>query len=269
MSQIHKTAIIEPGAKIGKNVIIGPYCVVGPNVNLADEVTLKSHVVVDGRTTIGSGTVVYPFASLGMAPQDLKYEGEDAELIIGSNNIIREHVTMNIGTAGDLMKTIVGNNCLFMMSSHVAHDCVVGDNVILANNATLGGHVRLGNFVILGGLSAVHQFVKIGEYSMIGGLSGVVRDLAPYSMVIPDYPSLSGINAVGLKRGGFSPEEIRNIKKAYDMLFDDSRTLSESVAKLEEVFAGDKAIERIVAFFKNESSRGFLTPRNYHGKIKS
>ena len=269
MSQIHKTAIIEPVAKIGKDVVIGPYCIVGPHVSLADGVILKSHAVVEGRTTIGENTKVYPFASLGLAPQDLKYGGEDAELIIGSNNTIREHVTMNIGTAGDLMKTIVGDNCLFMMSSHVAHDCIVGNNVILANNATLGGHVRLGNFVILGGLSAVHQFVHVGDHVMVGGMSGVVRDVPPYSMIIPDYPNLSGINAVGLKRAGFSPDEIRNIKKAYEILFEGSMTLAESVDKVQEIFKGDKVVAKIVEFLKNESSRGFLTTKSYHGKIKS
>ena len=169
---IHPHAIVDPAARIGASVTIGPFCVVGPDVVLEDGVRLHSHVVVEGRTRIGPGTQIFPFASIGHAPQDLKYHGEPSELIIGANNRIREHVTMNPGTEGGGMVTKVGDNCLFMMASHVAHDCIVGNNVILANNATLGGHVTVGDHAILGGLSAVHQFVRIGAHAMIGGMSG-------------------------------------------------------------------------------------------------
>jgi len=269
MSNIHNTAIIETGAHIGSNVNIGPYCVVGKNVTLRDNVTLKSHVVVEGDTKVGKNTIIYPFASIGHAPQDLKFSGEKSELIIGENNIIREYVTMNPGTAGDIMKTIVGDNCLFMMSSHVAHDCIVGNNVILANNATLGGHVKVGDFVIIGGLSAVHQFVSIGDYAMIGGMSGISKNVPPYSMIVPEYPFIEGLNLVGLKRKGFSKDEIRDISKAYELLFDVSRTINESIQEIEKTFQGSKAIERMLSFLKAESTRGLTTPRHYHDKVKS
>ena len=269
MSQIHNTAIIEDGAQIGSNVSVGPYCVIGKHVKLGDNVVLHSHVVVTNRTTIGNNTSIYPFASIGHSPQDLKYDGEESELIIGENNTIREYVTMNPGTAGDLMKTVIGNNCLFMMSSHIAHDCIVGNNVILANNATLGGHVKIGDFVIIGGMSAVHQFVNIGEHAMIGGMSGVSKNIPPYAIMIPEYPSIEGINIVGLKRRGFSKDDIRDIKKAYEILFDHSQNMSESIKTIEDTFKGHKVIDRILHFLKLESSRGISTPKHYYDKIKS
>ncbi len=166
---IHQTAIIAPGAQIPKSAAIGPYCVIGPDVQLGERVRLVSHVHIEGRTIIGEGTTIYPFASLGTPPQDLKYEGEKSELIIGKNNTIREHVTMNPGTKHGAMKTVIGDNCLFMMATHVAHDCVIGNNVIMANNATLAGHVHVGDYAVLGGLSAVHQFVRIGAHAIVGG----------------------------------------------------------------------------------------------------
>jgi UDP-N-acetylglucosamine acyltransferase len=171
MTNIHPTAVIDASASIGKDVSIGPYCVVGPCVQLDDAVTLKAHVIVDGSTVVGAGTTIYPFASIGSAPQDLKYKGEPSLLIIGRNNTIREHVTMNPGTAGGALRTVIGNNCLFMVGTHVAHDCVIGDHVVMANNATLGGHVRVGDHVVIGGLAAVHQFIRIGAFAVIGGTS--------------------------------------------------------------------------------------------------
>jgi len=269
MSQIHKTAIIEPGAQIGKNVEIGPYSIVGKHVKLGDNVKLKSHVVVENRTTIGENTIIYPFASIGHCPQDLKYSGEESELIIGKNNVIREHVTMNPGTAGDLMKTIVGDNCLFMMSSHVAHDCVVGNNVILANNATLGGHVKIGNFVILGGMSAIHQFTKIGDYSMIGGMSGVKYDVPPYTMIVAEDPYVAGINVVGLKRKNFSKQNIKEVQEAYDILFQSSQNMAESIKQIEQKFSNNESVEKILYFLKSESSRGICKPKNYYENIRS
>src|ERR1700739_1226866 len=182
MPQIHPTAIVAPGAMLAEDVVIGPYCVVGDNAVLGPRVTLRSHVVVDGRTTIGEGTRVFPFASIGLEPQDLKYRGERSELVIGRNNTIREYVTMNPGTEGGGMVTRIGDDCLFMVGAHVAHDCQIGDHVIMANNATLGGHVTLGDYVVIGGLSAVHQFVRIGAHAMIGGMSGVENDVIPFGM---------------------------------------------------------------------------------------
>ena len=192
MQVIHPTAIVEPGARLAERVSIGPYCVVGAEVELQDGVELISHVAVAGRTVVGAETRVFPFASIGHQPQDLKYQGEPSRLEIGRRNIIREHVTMNPGTTGGGMLTRVGDGCLFMVGAHVAHDCAVGDSVIMANNATLAGHVRIGDFAILGGLSAVHQYVRIGKHAMIGGVTGVERDVIPYGQVVGDRARLVG-----------------------------------------------------------------------------
>ncbi len=269
MSNIHKTAIIEEGATIGSNVSIGPYCVIGKDVILHDNVELKSHVVIENKTTIGENTIIFPFASIGHAPQDLKYSGEKSELIIGSNNVIREYVTMNPGTSGDNMKTIVGNNCLFMASSHVAHDCIVGNNVILANNATLGGHVHLGDFVILGGMAAIHQFTKIGSHAMVGGMSGVKNDIPPYTMVIAEEPYVAGINIVGLKRRGFSRDDIKDIKQAYDILFSNTQNMVDAIKTIESSFSNKPSVSHILHFLKMESTRGISKPKNYYEELKS
>jgi len=204
MPKIHPTAIIAPGARLADDVAIGPYCVVGEHVSLGSGVSLLAHVVIEGRTTIGAGTRIFPFASIGFEPQDLKYRGEESSLEIGSNNTIREYVTMNPGTAGGGMVTRVGNNSLFMVGVHIAHDCQVGDGVVMANNATLAGHVVIEDHAILGGLSAVHQFCRIGRHAMVGGLSAVVRDVIPYGQATGDRARLSGVNIVGMQRSGFS-----------------------------------------------------------------
>ncbi|MCK4938928.1 MAG: acyl-ACP--UDP-N-acetylglucosamine O-acyltransferase, partial [Rhodospirillaceae bacterium] len=212
MTNIHPTAIVEDGAKIGDEVEIGPYSVIGPNVTIESGVKIFSHVVVGGVTSIGSGTRIFPFASIGSEPQDLKYGGEVSRLEIGSNNTIREHVTMNPGTEGGGLLTKVGDNCLFMVGAHVAHDCQIGNNVILVNNATLAGHVEVGEFAIIGGLSAVHQFARIGKHAMLGGMSGAESDVIPYGMVIGNRGGLSGLNLVGIKRRGFDRETIHSLR---------------------------------------------------------
>jgi UDP-N-acetylglucosamine acyltransferase len=260
-TQIHPTAVIESGAELGQDVKIGPYCVVGPNVKLGDNVQLKSHVAVDGYTTIGDSTVVFPFASLGHAPQDLKYMGEKSELVIGKNNKIREHVTMNPGTQGDRMKTIVGDNCLFMMSSHVAHDCIVGNNVILANNATLAGHVEVGDYVIVGGLSAIHQFVRIGSYAMIGGMSGVEHDVIPFGLVKGERAHLAGLNYVGLERRGFTKEQVQALMKAFKSIFEGNGTLAERTAKAANDYKDEQAVMRVIDFIKAKEGRSVLQPK--------
>ena len=219
MPKIHPTAIVAPGAELAETVSIGPYCVIGSDVRLGERVELLSHVVVEGRTSVGEGTRIFPFASIGHQPQDLKYHGEPSTLEIGSNNQIREYVTIQPGTEGGGMLTRVGDNCLFMASAHVAHDCIVGDNVIMANNATLAGHVVVGEYAFLGGLSAVHQFVRIGKHAMVGGMSGVEADIIPFGMVIGNRAYLSGLNIVGLKRRGFSRDEIHALRNAYRLLF--------------------------------------------------
>ncbi len=259
-SDIHPTAVIEEGAKIGSGCSIGPYCVVGPHVVLGDNITLKSHVVVDGHTTIGEGTVIYPFASIGTAPQDLKYDGEPSELIIGKNNTIREHATMNPGTATGGMKTVVGDNGLFMMATHVAHDCQIGDNVIMANNATLGGHVSVGDRVLIGGLAAVHQFVRIGAFAVIGGMSGVESDVIPFGRVKGERASLAGLNIVGLERGGFDKVQIKKIQSAFKNIFNGDGNLDERIEQVAKDNQGDDLVEKIVDFARNREKFGLCQP---------
>ncbi|WP_044560038.1 acyl-ACP--UDP-N-acetylglucosamine O-acyltransferase [Azospirillum sp. B4] len=257
---IHPTAMVDPAAQIGAGVTIGPFCVVGPHVTLGDGVDLKSHVVVEGRTQVGAGTVIYPFASIGHAPQDLKFKGEPAELIVGRNNRIREHVTMHIGTEGGGMVTRVGDGCLFMASSHVAHDCIVGDNVILANNATLGGHVEVGDNAILGGLSAVHQWVRIGAHAMIGGMSGVESDVIPYGLVKGDRAFLAGLNLVGLTRRGFSREDVAALRTAFDGIFGHEGTLADRMAAVESAHPAP-VVGEVLAFIRGRGGRALCQPR--------
>ncbi len=260
MNKIHPTAIIEDGAMIGIGTEIGAYCCIGSEVVLGDNTKLESHVVLSGATLIGEGTHIYPFASIGHSPQDLKYKGEKSRLEIGTNNIIREYVTMNPGTAGGGLLTKVGDNCLFMMSSHVAHDCTVGDNVILVNNATLGGHVSIGDFAIIGGLAAVHQFVRIGRHAMIGGCSGVENDVIPYGSVVGNRAYLSGLNLVGLKRRGFSREIIHDLRRAYRLLFSLEGTQAERMADVSDLFSGIEPVIEVLDFMGAESSRSICQP---------
>lgn len=258
---IHKTAIIEDGAKISENVTIGAFCVIGSNVVIADNVKIKSHVVIEGYTEIGENTIIYPFASIGTAPQDLKYSGEKSHLIIGKNNVIREYVTMNPGTKGDKLLTKVGDNCLFMIGAHIAHDCVIGNNVILANNATLAGHVKVGNHAIIGGLSAVHQFVRIGNNAMIGGMSGIENDVIPFGQANGERATLAGINLVGLKRANFEREEISEVRKAYNLLFCDEGTLKERIEKASKEFSDNKLVKQIIEFIEKNGSRAICQPK--------
>ncbi len=218
-AQIHPTAIINQGAMIGENVLIGPFCVIGSNVTLDDGVQLISHVCVDGLTHIGRNSVVYPFASIGHNPQDLKYNGEPSTVTIGVKTIIREYVTIQPGTQGGGMKTVVGDGCLLMVGVHVAHDCIVGNDVIMANYATLAGHVVVDDHVIIGGLSAVKQFVRIGAYAMIGGMSGVEKDVVPYALVMGERANLHGVNILGMKRNGFSNAAIQQVQHIYQHIF--------------------------------------------------
>ncbi len=258
---IHETAIVAPEAKLGSDVKIGPYCVIGENVSLGDRVEIKSHVVVEGHTEIGEDTVIYPFASIGHAPQDLKYKGEDTKLVIGKRNRIREHVTMNPGTGEDKGETVIGDDCLFMMGAHVAHDCIVGNQVILANNATLAGHVHIGNYVILGGLSAVHQFVRIGDYAFIGGMSGVEHDVIPYGLVKGDRAYLAGLNYVGLERRGFDKDQITLLLKAFRELFKGNGTLAERIAAVAQENANDDFVMTMVNFIQSRENRALCLPR--------
>ncbi|MGB9154229.1 MAG: acyl-ACP--UDP-N-acetylglucosamine O-acyltransferase [Alphaproteobacteria bacterium] len=259
---IHPTAIIEPGAQIGADVSIGPFCTVGANVKLGDRVQLISHVVVGGRTSIGADTVVYPFASLGLRPQDLKFKNEDSALEIGTANQIREYVTMHPGTEGGGMLTRVGNKGLYMVGSHVAHDCKIGDNVVLANNATLAGHVTVGDFVIIGGLSAVHQFVRIGSFAIIGGMSGVEKDVIPFGLVKGERAHLSGLNMVGLERRGFAREDVRALRSAYRMLFAPEGTLAERIEETASHYKEQAQVAQIVEFIRAADGRPICQPKS-------
>jgi UDP-N-acetylglucosamine acyltransferase len=258
---VHPTAIVHPKAELGQGVSIGAYCIVGEDVVLHDRVQLMSHVVIDGRTTIGSDSVIYPFASLGQIPQDLKYKGEPATLEIGARNRIREHVTMNIGTEGGGMVTRIGDDGLFMVNAHVAHDCILGNRVIMANNATLAGHIEVGDFAFLGGMSAVHQFVRIGQSAMVGGMTGVEQDVIPFGLVTGDRARLTGLNLVGMERRGFPREDIQGVRSAYRMLFGPDGTLAERIEEVARAFAGNPYVRQIIEFARAKSSRGLCQPR--------
>ncbi|MCR9255019.1 MAG: acyl-ACP--UDP-N-acetylglucosamine O-acyltransferase [Alphaproteobacteria bacterium] len=265
MAFIHPTAIIETGATLASGAHVGPFCVVGKDVTIETGVKLHSHVVLGGITHIGANTEVYPFASLGLAPQDLKYAGEPSRLEIGENNTIREHVTMNPGTEGGGMLTKVGDNCLFMVGAHVAHDCHIGNNVILANNATIAGHVVIEDYAIIGGLSAIHQFCRIGRHAMVGGMSGVERDVIPYGSVMGDRARLAGLNLVGLKRRQFERETIDHLRAAYRLLFAEEGTLKERVETVSGMFTGNEPIDEILGFVGAKTSRGICLPTQTGG----
>ena len=258
---VHPTAVVAPGAEIAASAEIGPFCVIGEHVKLGERVKLHSHVVVEGRTTIGDDTQVYPFASLGHRPQDLKYHGEPSRLEIGARNMIREHVTMNPGTEGGGMLTSVGDDCLFMASAHVAHDCHLGNHVILVNNATLGGHVHIGDYAIMGGLSAAHQFVRIGRHAMIGGMTGVEADIIPYATVTGNRAHLSGLNLVGLKRRGYDRDAIHALRNAYRLLFAPEGTMAERVEDVAEQYQAVPLVMEIVDFIRADSSRSICQPK--------
>ena len=261
MTDIHPTAIVAEGAELGRDVSVGPYCTIGANVRLDDGVSLVSHVVVGGNTEIGANTRIFPFAVIGLEPQDKKFRGGNTRLIVGANNTIRESVTMHPGTVGGGGVTRVGNNCLFMVNTHVAHDCVVGDHIIMANNSVLGGHVVLGDYVILGGNSAIHQFVRIGRHAMVGGMSGSETDIIPYGSVMGLREGLSGLNLIGLRRRGFTRDEIHALRTAYRLLFAEEGTLTERVADVAEMYRDNEAVMEIVEFIRADSARSICQPR--------
>jgi UDP-N-acetylglucosamine acyltransferase len=261
MEMIHPTALIDPSARVGDGVKIGPYSVVGAEVELGDNVELISHAVVTGRTRLGAGTTVYPFASIGHPPQDMKYDGEPSSLEIGENNVIREHVTINPGTAGGDMVTRIGEGCLFMVGAHVAHDCMIGDHVVLANNATLGGHVKIGEWAIIGGMTAIHQYVRIGRHAIVGGMTGVEHDVIPYGSVVGDRGRLAGLNLIGLKRRGFGRDTIHDLRRAFRLLFADEGTMTERVSDVSELFIENEPVMDIVNFIQVESSRSICQPK--------
>ena len=258
----HPTAVIEAGAKLGPGVKIGPYCVVGAEVELADDVELISHVVVAGRTTIGPRTKLFPFASIGHQPQDLKYKGEPSTLTIGADCIIREGVTINPGTEGGGMVTVVGDRCAFLANSHVGHDCHVGSNVVFSNNVMLAGHCTVGDFAILGGGAAVIQFARVGEHAFLGGMSGLENDLIPYGMALGNRAHLSGLNIIGLQRRGFSRTDIQDLRRAYRQLFAAEGTLVERMEDVAQQFKDHPIVQEILEFIRAGGKRSLCTPKD-------
>jgi UDP-N-acetylglucosamine acyltransferase len=262
---IHPTAIVEKGAKLGPGVRIGPLCHIGPQVEVGESSRLYSHVVLAGRTTVGPRAKIFPFASIGHEPQDLKYSGEATSLTIGADCIIREGVTMNPGTAQDSAQTIVGDHCVFLANSHVAHDCRIGSNVILSNNVMLAGHCTIGDFVIIGGGAGVHQFVRIGAHAFVGGLSGVENDVIPYGMALGNRAHLAGLNIVGLRRRAFTRDQIHDLRRAYRLLFANEGTLKERVGDVAEEFGKHPIIHEILDFIREGGDRAICTPRDGPG----
>ena len=256
---IHKTAIVDLNAKISKNVSIGPYSVIGPNVQIGEGTVVQSHVIISGNTVIGSNNKIYPFASIGSDPQDLKFKGENTFLEIGDNNKIREYVTINPGTEGGGGKTQVGNNCLFMVSSHIAHDCIVGNNVILANNVPLGGHAQVDDNAIIGGNSAVQQFTRVGKFAMIGGMCGVVRDVIPYGIAHGNRSILQGLNLIGLRRKNIPNKEILSLSEAYKVIFK-NENLTENLSNLSNDLRKNELVSEVVNFIEKDKKRPICTP---------
>ena len=256
---INNTAIIDSNAKISKNVSIGAYSVIGPNVQIGEGTVVQSHVNITGNTIIGVNNKIYPFVSIGNDPQDLKFKGEKNFLEIGDNNTIREYVTINPGTEGGGGKTKVGNNCLFMVSSHIAHDCIVGDHVILANNVPLGGHAHVDDHAIIGGNSAVQQFTRVGKFAMIGGMCGVVRDVIPYGIAHGNRSILQGLNLIGLRRKNFPNKEILSLSEAYKIIFK-NENLTENLSNLSNHLRKNKLVSEVVNFIKKDKKRPICTP---------
>lgn len=260
--QIHPTAIVAKNASIGEGVQIGPFCTVGSDVVLEAGVELVSHVSVAGRTRIGARTRVFPFASVGHQPQDLKFEGEPSTLEIGEDCVIRENVTVNPGTRGGRMRTVIGDRCLLMASAHVAHDCVLGNNVVVANFGGIAGHCEIGDFVTIGGIVVVHQFVRIGAHAFVGAQSMIDADVIPYGMALGNRAKLAGLNLVGLRRRGFDREAIHRLRAAYRMIFSSEGTLRERVDDAEDMFSTDSLVQDVVAFIKAAPERSLCLPRN-------
>tara|TARA_B100001057_G_scaffold105134_1_gene102651 strand:+ start:6501 stop:7280 length:780 start_codon:yes stop_codon:yes gene_type:complete len=253
MNKIHNTAIIGKNTIIGSNVEIGPYCVVEDGVKIGNDNTLYASVYMSGETDIGNGNTFFSFCSIGSKPQDLKYQGEKSKLIIGNENIFREHSTANPGTSGDSMKTVIGNSSLFMIGTHIAHDCIIGDKIIMANQATLGGHVQVNDFAVLGGLSAVHQFCRIGKLAMVGGLSAVENDVIPFGLALGNRAKITGVNIVGLKRANYNKSTIKEYSNIVDKIFTGGTIKSEK-EKIKN--SNNDLIKELLIFLDKSSSRG-------------
>ena len=256
---IHSTSIINKKAKISKNVKVGAYSIIGPNVEIAANVEIHSHVNIEGNTKIGAGTKIYPFASIGTDPQDLKFKGEKNNLVIGQGNTIREYVTINPGTEGGGGKTIIGDNCLFMISSHIAHDCIVGNNVVIANNVPLGGHAIIEDDVVIGGNSAVQQFTRIGRLAMIGGMTGVLNDVIPFGLSFGNRNYLKGLNLIGLRRKKYDNKKIIELNEAYKKIFS-SNNLQDNLSKINGEYKQNDLIKEVTSFILKDKKRPICSP---------
>jgi UDP-N-acetylglucosamine acyltransferase len=258
LSIIHPTAIVAPSATIAAGARIGPFCQVGPDVVIEDGAELISHVVVDGITRIGAGAVLYPFCTVGLAPQDLKYKGEQTRTEIGARTQLREHVTIHRGTVTGSGITRVGADCLLMAVAHVAHDCELGNGVVVANNVVMGGHVTIGDNAVIGGSAAIHQFVRIGRAAMIGGVSGVEADVIPFGSVIGNRARLAGLNVIGLRRRGFDRAQIHALRAAFRLMFHGTGVFAERVEQVRCQFAGETLVEEMLRFVDVPSKRGLI-----------
>ena len=256
---IHNSSVIEKKAKIGEDVKIGPFCYVGPDVQLEDGVELASNIHIEGNTLVGKKTKIFPFASIGTLPQDLKFRGEKNSLLIGENNTIREYVTINPGTQGGGGKTVIGNNNLLMISSHVAHDCYIGNNVVIANNVPLGGHVTIEDSVVIGGNSAVQQYTRIGRLAMIGGMTGVLKDVIPFGLSFGNRNYLRGINLIGLKRKKYDNKKILDLDAAFKKIFS-SKNLYENLSKINGEYKGNELVKEVIDFIAKDKKRPICTP---------
>ena len=256
---IHNSSVIDKKAKIGNEVKVGPFCYIGPEVQISDGVELISNVHIEGNVRVGKGTKIFPFASIGTSPQDLKYKGEANSLEIGENNVIREYVTINPGTKGGGEKTIIGNNCLLMISSHVAHDCHIGNNVVIANNVPLGGHVIIEDSVVIGGNSAVQQFTRIGRLAMIGGMTGVLKDVIPFGLSFGNRNYLRGINLIGLKRKKYDYKKIMELDEAFKKIFS-SKNLYKNLSKINGEYRENDLVKEVINFIEKDKKRPICTP---------
>lgn len=253
--EIHPTAIVHPNAKIEEAVSVGPFCIIGEDVCIKKGTRLVSNVFIEGDTEIGENCIVYPFASIGLPPQDVKYKGEKTGAKIGNDNIIREYITIHRASVSGDGTTTIGDKNFLMAYVHIAHDCKIGNHVTMANAATLGGHVVVEDYVVIGGLAAIHQFTRIGAYVMVGGLSGVAQDVPPYTIATGARAKLYGLNTIGLKRHGFSDSKINNLKKAYKILFREKRTLKNAIKKIQEEFTSTDEIRHLIEFIQ-KNKRG-------------
>lgn len=261
-AKIHPTAVIDKSAELSADVEVGPGCVIGPNVKLGDRTRLIAHVFIESHTELGKDNTVFPFAALGGTPQDLSYKNEPTKLVIGDNNVIREHATLSRGTARGRSVTRIGDNCLIMGNCHVAHDCIVGNNVIMAQTATIGGHVQVGDFAFLGGLSGVHQHGRVGRHAFVGASALMTTDLIPFGSAIGNHAHLAGLNVVGLKRRNFTREQIHDLRAAYRLLFAEEGTFQERIEDCAQLYADNPHVMEMVDFVRADSARSLCMPRD-------